>query len=925
MIRAIQPDFTMSKPLDPFGVYTTLTLKKGEVFFYSLRALEKSWPGLGTYPKTIKVLLEAALRNFDNYTIRTADIEAIANWGSSAKPQVEVPFKPARVLLQDFTGVPAIVDLAALREACEALGGDASRINPLVHCDLVIDHSVQVDYFGTPDAFEKNLEREFERNLERYQFLRWGEKSFSNFHVVPPGTGIVHQVNLEYFSDVVHLENGVAYPDSLVGTDSHTTMINALGVLGWGVGGIEAEAVMLGQPIYMLLPNVVGVRLTGVLGEGVCATDLVLTLTSILRREGVVGSFVEFFGPGLPSLSLPDRATLANMAPEYGATTGFFPVDEETLAYLALSGREERCEIVERYCRQQGLWHDVAETPSFSRVVELDMSTVRPSLAGPKRPQDRIELSAMSSQWMKDLSTVFAKPSIPEADDMTSEGDITVESRPDPGLEGIEITMHGRQVSLRHGAVVIAAITSCTNTSNPEILIAAALLAKAARKRGLCPRPWVKTSFAPGSRVVIDYLASAGLMDDLDALGFSNVAFGCTTCIGNSGPLPEPVARAVRENDIVVASVLSGNRNFEGRINPLVKANYLASPALVIAYALAGTVAIDFERDPLGTDGEGREVYLRDIYPSDEEVSEVARSVVLPEYFEKRYAEVHEGPERWRAIETAGDAFYQWYPDSSYIRKPPFFDSIGPDPEGAAPIRQARCLALFGDSVTTDHISPAGMIEADQPAGAYLLSTGVSEKDFNTFGSRRGNHEVMVRGTFDNIRVRNKLAPGTEGGFTTLFRSNGDGEVTTIYDSAMHYKEAGVPLIVIAGKDYGMGSSRDWAAKGTAMLGVRAVIAESFERIHRSNLIGMGVLPLQFPEGQDAASLGLSGRELFDIALNDALRPGDQVDVVATDPKTAKTIPFTLLCRIDTPVELEYFRNGGILPTVVRRIAAESR
>jgi aconitate hydratase len=917
----------MSRPLDPFGVFLPLCLKKGEVFCYSLRALEKTWPGLHAYPKTIKVLLEAALRNFDNYTIRTADIEAIANWGSSAKLRVEVPLKPARVVLQDFTGVPAIVDLAALREACTVLGGDASRINPLVACDLVIDHSVQVDYFGAPDAFENNLKMEFERNRERYEFLKWGEKAFSNFHVVPPGTGIVHQVNLEYFSDVVHLENGVAYPDSLVGTDSHTTMINALGVLGWGVGGIEAEAVMLGQPVYMLLPDVVGVRLSGALSEGVCATDLVLTLTSNLRREGVVGSFVEFFGPGLSSLSLPDRATVANMAPEYGATTGFFPVDEETLDYLALSGREDRCDLVEIYCRQQGLWHEVAETPCFSRVIELDMSTVRPSLAGPKRPQDRIDLSAMSRQWMRDLSTVFDKPAMLEADEMASEGCVKVESRPHPGRESIDITMHSQRVSLRHGAVVIAAITSCTNTSNPEVLIAAALLARAARKRGLHPQPWVKTSFAPGSRVVIDYLASAGLMDDLGALGFSNVAFGCTTCIGNSGPLPDPVAQAVRAGDLVVAGVLSGNRNFEGRINPLVKANYLASPALVIAYALAGTVAIDFEHEPIGNDGDGRAVFLRELYPSDEEVREVARSVVLPEYFKSRYAEVHEGPELWRALKTAGDAFYQWDPDSTYIRRPPFFDGIVPNPEGVAPIRRARCLALFGDSVTTDHISPAGMIQPGQPAGIYLLSTGVSEKDFNTFGSRRGNHEVMVRGTFDNIRIRNKLAPGTEGGYTSRFRSesDADGEVGTLYDSAMHYKEAGVPLVVIAGEDYGMGSSRDWAAKGTAMLGVRAVIAVSFERIHRSNLIGMGVLPLQFDDGQDAASLGLSGREIFDIAIDDALNPGDRIEVVATDPKTAKMIPFTLRCRIDTPVEVEYFRNGGILQTVVRRIASEGR
>ena len=634
---------------------------------------------------------------------------------------------------------------------------------------------------------------------------------------------------------------------------------------------------------------------------------------------------MEFFGPGLPSLSLPDRATVANMAPEYGATTGFFPVDEETLDYLAFTGRKDRCDLVERYSRHQGLWHDVAETPCFTRVIELDMSAVRPSLAGPKRPQDRIDLSAMSAQWLQDLSTVFAKPSVPEAEEMADEGGLAVVPRPDPGLEGIDITMRGQQVSLRHGAVVIAAITSCTNTSNPEILIAAALLARQARKRGLVPKPWVKTSFAPGSRVVIDYLASAGFMDDLDALGFNNVAFGCTTCIGNSGPLPEAVAQAVRKSDLVVTGVLSGNRNFEGRINPLVRANYLASPALVIAYALAGTVAIDFENEPLGTDGEGREVFLRDLWPTDREVSEVARACVLPEFFEKRYSEVHHGPERWRAVETTDEASYKWDPDSSYIRKPPFFDNIGPDPRGAVPIRRARCLALFGDSVTTDHISPAGMIQPGQPAGLYLKSIGVPEVEFNSFGSRRGNHEVMVRGTFDNIRVRNRLASGTEGGYTTLFRADGSGEVMTIYDSAMHYREAGVPLIVIAGEDYGMGSSRDWAAKGTAMLGVRAVIAVSFERIHRSNLIGMGVLPLQFVDGQDAASLGLSGREIFDIAIDDSLKPGDHVEAVANDPETGKTTPFMLHCRIDTPVELEYYHNGGILQTVVRRIAAEGR
>ena len=908
---------------DPFGAVRKLSLSDGGVNYYSLDALEAGGLGdVSRLPKTIKVLLEAVLRNVDDYSIRQDDVEAVAGWRPENSAARDIPFKPARVVLQDFTGVPSVVDLASLREACRELGNDPAKINPLVPCDLVIDHSVQVDYYGCTDALEKNLDREFERNMERYEFLKWGQQAFDNFRVVPPGTGIVHQVNLEHFATVICRSEGVVFPDSLVGTDSHTTMINGLGVLGWGVGGIEAEAVMLGQPVYMLLPKVVGFRFTGSLGERVNATDLVLTVTEILRNEGVVGTFVEFFGPGLKGLSLPDRATVANMAPEYGATAGFFPVDRETLDYLTLTNRHEHCELVERYCKAQGLWHDEGDEPFFSRVLELDLGSVRTSLAGPKRPQDRIDFASMRFRWKRDLSAVYAKPSNSGGSTMSFEGGIPREEEKDSGRHGIEVTMDGRSFVLNHGAVVIAAITSCTNTSNPAAIVAAALLARAARKRGLKVMPWVKTSFAPGSRVVIDYLREAGLMEDMEALGFANVGFGCTTCIGNSGPLPDPVAEAVRKGDLVVAGVLSGNRNFEGRINPLVRANYLASPFLVVAYALAGTVHFDFESTPLGNSPEGEPVYLRDLWPEDSDVEKLVGTIIKPDYFRERYAEVHRGPEQWRSIQTAESELYEWDPSSGYIKQPPFFRGMTEQPAGIQPVAGARCLALFGDSVTTDHISPAGAIQPEQPAGKYLLEHGVDVKDFNSFGSRRGNHEVMMRGTFDNIRVRNRLAPGREGGFTTFFAAEGrTPEIMTIFDASLKYREAGVPLVVIAGKDYGMGSSRDWAAKGTWMLGVRTVIAESFERIHRSNLVGMGVLPLQFLPGESAESLGLSGSEIFEIPLDNSLEPGTRIPVEARDPGNGAPKRFSVLCRIDSPVEVDYYRNGGILHFVLRKLA----
>lgn len=910
---------------DAFGVVRKLNLSDGEVRYYSLEAIESKGLGaVSSLPKTVKVLLEAVLRNVDGYSVREDDVAALAGWNAQTPAVSEIPFKPARVVLQDFTGVPSVVDLAALREACRKFGKDPANINPLIPCDLVIDHSVQVDYYGCSDALEKNLGKEFERNFERYAFLKWGQHAFDDFRVVPPGTGIVHQVNLEHFATVVRRSEGMAFPDSLVGTDSHTTMINGLGVLGWGVGGIEAEAVMLGQPIYMLLPKVVGFRLTGELGERVNATDLVLTVTEILRNEGVVGCFVEFFGSGLNSLSLPDRATVANMAPEYGATAGFFPVDGETLDYLAMTNRQEHVEVVERYSKEQGLWHDYGRETRFSKVLELDLGNVRSSLAGPKRPQDRIDFRAMQSQWKRDVYTVYGKQAANGGSNMSSEGGIAQQESVDPGRYGIEAAMDGKIFSLQHGDVVIAAITSCTNTSNPAALIAAALLARAARAKGLTVKPWVKTSFAPGSRVVIDYLQAEGFMEDLEALGFANVGFGCTTCIGNSGPLPEAVAEAVRKGDLVVAGVLSGNRNFEGRINPLVRANYLASPLLVVAYALAGTVNFDFDSTPIGTDYEGCDVYLRDLWPDDSGVEKLVDTIIRPEYFKERYAEVHFGTEQWRSIRTTEQELYEWDPASGYIKEPPFFQRIGSQPARLQPITGARCLALFGDSITTDHISPAGAIQPDQPAGKYLLKNGVDVKDFNSFGSRRGNHEVMMRGTFDNIRVRNRLAPETEGGFTTCFASSdAEPQIMTIFDASLKYREEGVPLVVIAGKDYGMGSSRDWAAKGTWMLGVRAVIAESFERIHRSNLVGMGVLPLQFLPGQSPAALGISGKEVFDIVLDETLEPGSAVSVTARELRSGRKTGFSVLCRIDSTVEIDYYRNGGILHTVLRKIVGK--
>ncbi len=858
---------------------------------------------LDRLPYSIKVLLEATLRTLDGHTVTHDDVARLAAYHESSIGSEEIPFMPGRVILQDFTGVPAVVDLAAMRSAIVRMTGTepaAQKVNPLVPCDLVIDHSVQVDAFGSEFALFYNAKREFERNRERYEFLKWGQSAFDNFSVVPPETGIVHQVNLEYFAKVVWDDGSTLYPDSLVGTDSHTTMINGLGVLGWGVGGIEAEAVMLGQPIYMLVPAVVGFKLTGKLPEGATATDLVLTVTQMLRAHGVVGKFVEFHGPGLPELPLATRATLANMAPEYGATMGYFPIDEQTLRYLRLTGRPESLiETVEQYTKLQGLWRNDRLHADYQAVLELDMSTVKPSLAGPKRPQDRIDLDRMQAQWQQDLATTFGR------------GDEKVETGP--------VTLDEQTFELDDGDVVIAAITSCTNTSNPEVMVGAGIVAKKAHERGLTRKPWVKTSLAPGSKVVTDYLTESGLLADLEACGFYVVGYGCTTCIGNSGPLPEPIHDAIQEHDLVAAAVLSGNRNFEGRISPDVRANYLASPPLVVAYALAGTVDIDLVNDPIGTDRDGEPVYLRDIWPTQQEVADVIARYVRQDEFEAEYANVFEGPEAWRAIETSGGAIYDWNPDSTYIQEPPFFEGLTTEVPPIRPITGARVLAKLGDSVTTDHISPAGAIDPNSPAGKWLIEHGVEPKDFNSYGSRRGNDRVMTRGTFANIRVRNQLAPGTEGGWTLDFT---DGQIKPIFDASVNYKAAGIPLIVLAGKDYGMGSSRDWAAKGTFLLGVKAVIAESFERIHRSNLVGMGVLPLTFPEGENADSLGLDGTEQYDISIDDMLKPRQFVPVVAT--KTDGTrVEFSAIARVDTPVEVEYYRNGGILHTVLRRMAQE--
>jgi aconitate hydratase len=920
-----------------FGAKGELSAGGRSYEIFRLDALQRDYD-VARLPFSLKVLLENLLRNEDGESIRAADVEALARWDAAAEPSQEIAFTPARVLMQDFTGVPAVVDLAAMRDAIGEMGGDAAKINPLAPAELVIDHSVQVDVFGSPRAFQRNAELEFERNRERYAFLRWGQGAFDNFRVVPPDTGIVHQVNLEYLARVVFVDDarGQAYPDTLVGTDSHTTMINGLGVLGWGVGGIEAEAAMLGQPMSMLIPQVIGFKLTGELQEGATATDLVLTVTEMLRAHGVVGKFVEFYGAGLAGLPLADRATIGNMSPEFGSTCAIFPIDAESLRYLEFSGRPpELIELVEAYAREQGLWHDEdSEEPTFSDRLELDLATVVPSIAGPRRPQDRVSLTESKAAFRlalegylpdEDPEDEAVAESFPASDPVSTHVENGDGHEPQGDTGGAQVAERessatpvrledGTETELDHGHVVIAAITSCTNTSNPSVMIGAGILARNAVQRGLGVKPWVKTSLAPGSKVVTDYLERAGLTEYLDALGFNLVGYGCTTCIGNSGPLPEEISDVVQAEDLAVVSVLSGNRNFEGRINPDVKMNYLASPPLCVAYAIAGTMDIDLFDEPLGEDEHGEAVYLKDIWPSEAEVATTIEEAVQSDMFRKSYGEVFEGDERWASLEVpSGDAF-AWDPDSTYVRRPPFFDALPPEPEPVADIEDARVLAVLGDSVTTDHISPAGAIKRDSPAGRYLIEHGVQPKDFNSYGSRRGNHEVMMRGTFANIRLRNLLAPGTEGGVTLYLGDSGE-EQMPIYDAAMRYIEAGTPLVVLAGKEYGSGSSRDWAAKGTRLLGVRAVIAESFERIHRSNLVGMGVLPLQFKPGESAKSLGLTGRERFTITgLADADAVPRELTVRADDRE------FQVVVRIDTPKEQRYFRHGGILQFVLREL-----
>ena len=888
----------MSK--NSFDTHRSLPAGSGAVSLYSLPALtEAGFPTVRRLPYSLKVLLENMLRHEDGRFVKADDIEALARWTPGQGR--EIALMPARVLLQDFTGVPAVVDLAAMRDGIAALGGDPEVVNPLQAAELVIDHSVQVDHFGTPDAFALNVELEFSRNRERYAFLKWGQEAFRNFQVVPPGTGIVHQINIEYLARVVCRDTTdgetVAYPDTLVGTDSHTTMVNGLGVVGWGVGGIEAEAAMLGQPISMLIPEVVGFKLRGALAEGMMATDLVLTITERLRRYGVVGKFVEFFGPGLGSLTLADRATLGNMSPEYGSTVAICPIDQMTLDYLRLTGRSpEHVDLVEAYAKTQGLFASADDDPVYSDVIELDLGLVEPSIAGPKRPQDRVSLRSAKQAF----SVVL--------DEMVGPGS---------GAGGAPST----NGELGHGAVVVAAITSCTNTSNPSVMLAAGLLARKAVERGLKPKPWVKTSLAPGSMVVTEYLRTAGLLEPLEQIGFGLVGYGCTTCIGNSGPLPEEVASAVKEQDLVVTSVLSGNRNFEGRVQPLVRANYLASPPLVVAYALAGRLTADLTTEPLGQDPDGKDVFLRDVWPTGEEIQAVMTTSVRRDQFTRKYAGVFDGDERWQALPVPRGQRFEWDADSTYVRHPPFFENLALEPLPPADIRGARVLAVLGDSVTTDHISPAGAIPVDGPAGRYLVECGVAPKDFNSFGSRRGNHEVMIRGTFANIRLRNKLAPGTEGGWT---RFQPDGEEMSIYDAGMRYRTEGTPLLVLAGKEYGSGSSRDWAAKGTMLLGVRAVIAQSYERIHRSNLVFMGVLPLQFKDGEGSAELGLTGQESFDVTgISDELAPRAELRVRATASDGATTT-FLTTVRIDTPEELRYYQHGGILPYVLRTLAKTS-
>ena len=941
---------------DPFHARASLKAGGAEYVYFDLNALVKAGAvaadALAKLPFSIKVLLEAALRNLDGFVVSEHDVRGLASWKAEAPEELEVPFLPGRVVLQDFTGVPCVVDLAAMRAAMRRLGGDAQQINPLVPCDLVIDHSVQVDDFGRKVSLTINAQKEFERNRERYEFLKWGQQSLRNFRCVPPATGIVHQVNLEYLASGVLTKEDevtgkqVAFPDSLVGTDSHTTMINGLGVVGWGVGGIEAEAVMLGQPIYMLTPKVVGFKLSGRLPEGSTATDLVLTVTQMLRKHGVVDKFVEFYGPGVAALSLPDRATIANMAPEYGATIGLFPVDDETIRYLRLTGRtDEQVALVEAYSKAQGMYltPESAE-PSFTERLELDLAKVVPSLAGPRRPQDRVPLTDMKAQWRKELADSFGKASEMEAiraDDWAGEGGMSggggasaKPAQPD-ACNGVMLSLDGRNFSLHNGDVVIAAITSCTNTSNPDVMIAAGLVARKARALGLNRKPWVKTSLAPGSTVVTAYYDKAGLTEDLDVIGFNTVGYGCTTCIGNSGPLPEPVSAAIKQGDLVAVSVLSGNRNFEGRISPDVKANYLASPPLVVAYALAGTVDIDLATDPIATGKNGKPVYLRDIWPTHAEVQAIKNKCVTVEQYRTQYASVFDGNPTWNDVPVSGGELYEWSAESTYIQEPPYFLGMGENPAPVKPIKGARCLVHVADSVTTDHISPAGDIDTESPAGKFLASRGVPKSQFNSYGSRRGNDRVMTRGAFANIRVKNRLTAGApeaggkvkEGWWTRDFSKAGGGRLAPIFDAAQNYKTDNTPLVVLAGKDYGMGSSRDWAAKGTNLLGVRAVISQSFERIHRSNLVGMGVLPLNFM-GQSAEALGLDGTETYDIDLPAKIAPRQTIRVVATrtqGPDAGKKIEFDTRCRIDTPVEAEYYRHGGILQYVLRKILNESK
>ncbi|MDN4173192.1 aconitate hydratase [Nocardioides sp. SOB77] len=946
---------------DSFGAKSTLDVDGQSYEIYRLDAVTGEGLDVETLPFSLKVLLENLLRTEDGADITADDIKALAGWDADAHPDKEIQFTPARVIMQDFTGVPCVVDLATMREAMAELGGDPSRINPLAPAEMVIDHSVIADVFGSPEAFERNVEIEYERNRERYQFLRWGQGAFDDFKVVPPGTGIVHQVNIEHLARTVMVRDGVAYPDTCVGTDSHTTMVNGIGVVGWGVGGIEAEAAMLGQPVSMLIPRVVGFKLNGDLPEGSTATDLVLTITEMLRKHGVVGKFVEFYGPGVSALPLANRATIGNMSPEFGSTIAVFPIDEQTIDYLELTGRpEEQLKLVEAYAKEQGLWHDPDAEPRYSEKLELDLSTVVPSLAGPKRPQDRVALSDAREAFRVALADYVSadetggesrKPGVPQNDKpygvTTGADEASAESFPSsdpPATNGngdghdaadapadwhtaaanadgrpsdpVRVTLEdGTEFELDHGAVTIAAITSCTNTSNPSVMIGAALLAKKAVEKGLQRKPWVKTTLAPGSQVVSDYYERAGLTPYLDKLGFNLVGYGCTTCIGNSGPLIPEVSAAVNEKDLAVVSVLSGNRNFEGRINPDVKMNYLASPPLVVAYALAGSMDVDLFNDPLGKDADGNDVFMKDIWPSPQEVEQVIGEAITSDMFGSSYSDVFAGDERWQSLPTPEGDTFAWDAESTYVRKPPYFEGMPDEPEAVTDIEGARVLLKLGDSVTTDHISPAGAIKKDSPAGRYLAEHGVESRDFNSYGSRRGNHEVMIRGTFANIRLRNQLAPGTEGGVTRDF-TNG-GEVTTVFEASENYIAAGTPLVVLAGKEYGSGSSRDWAAKGTSLLGVKAVIAESYERIHRSNLIGMGVIPLQFPEGETAESLGLTGEEEFSITGITELNEGRTPKTVKV---TAGDVEFDAVVRIDTPGEANYYRNGGIMQYVLRNL-----